>query len=269
MPAARPLPPVLPPTSARREPSRQVAFRPRGFSPPRRFPPRPRSRACCIPVPEGVRRVSDVRALLATTHRPRGDETRCLQTPARFPATRFTPFEEVPPPAAHRIAAARPASLRPLPPRRCRSTAGLYETTKPSRASTSGLSSAVGSVAAAACCHASTALSFHGLCSPPGFWPGVDRPTHRVSAPARSTHSRRTVPTLPSCRSACPAAATRRRLSPTTARSDPPAGSRHPVARSACRFGVMSWQSVCSLDPGSNRRSDSMPARDRGPSWGL
>jgi hypothetical protein len=33
-------------------------FRPRGFSPPRRFTPHPRSQACCILIPEGVRRVS-------------------------------------------------------------------------------------------------------------------------------------------------------------------------------------------------------------------
>lgn len=38
--------------------TRQVMFRPRGFSPPRRFPPRGGSRACCIPQPVRVRRVS-------------------------------------------------------------------------------------------------------------------------------------------------------------------------------------------------------------------
>jgi hypothetical protein len=57
MPRLRPLPVTLPPLSSDRcQPA--SAFRPRGFSPPRRFTPHSRSRACCIPVPEGVRRVS-------------------------------------------------------------------------------------------------------------------------------------------------------------------------------------------------------------------
>jgi hypothetical protein len=38
--------------------TRRIAFRPRGFSPPRRFAPHPGFQACCIPVPERVRCVS-------------------------------------------------------------------------------------------------------------------------------------------------------------------------------------------------------------------
>jgi len=72
MPRVRPLPATLPPPSANRcQPA--SAFRPRGFSPPRRFTPHMRSRACCIPVPEGVRRVSTPqppRALHAVRRRP-------------------------------------------------------------------------------------------------------------------------------------------------------------------------------------------------------
>jgi len=47
----RPLPPTLPSASAPRVPPSKFSFRPRGFSPPRRFPPLGGSRACCIPLP--------------------------------------------------------------------------------------------------------------------------------------------------------------------------------------------------------------------------
>jgi len=97
MPRARPLPATLPPPSANRcQPV--SAFRPRGFSPPRRFTPHSRSRACCIPVPEGVRRVCAPQATASNTavrrrpHHP--------SYPANFPAAPFTPLEEVPPTAA-------------------------------------------------------------------------------------------------------------------------------------------------------------------------
>ena len=39
------------PASASEEPTSEVLFRPRGFAPPRRFPPLADSRACCIPQP--------------------------------------------------------------------------------------------------------------------------------------------------------------------------------------------------------------------------
>jgi hypothetical protein len=99
----------------------QIAVRPRGFAPPRRFAPQPSSRACCIPEPEGVRSVSST---LSPTHCPTtpksrwrmtGKETEPRLDPAdrAIPATRFTPLEEVPPPAAG-IASPRPVAPAPL-----------------------------------------------------------------------------------------------------------------------------------------------------------
>jgi hypothetical protein len=70
------------------------SFRPRGFAPPRRLPPRSRSRACCIPVPEGVRSVSGSRRPLQRS------EDRLVRCVRGFPVCAFTPLEEVPPPAA-------------------------------------------------------------------------------------------------------------------------------------------------------------------------
>jgi hypothetical protein len=46
----RPLPPALPPASASGLQTLD-SFRPRGFAPPRRFPPQRSVRACCIPLP--------------------------------------------------------------------------------------------------------------------------------------------------------------------------------------------------------------------------
>jgi hypothetical protein len=129
--------------------------------------------------------------------------------------------------------------------------------------------SAVGSVATASCCQSAVALSFHGLCSPPGFWPGACLPTRRVSASARSTRSHRTDLTLPPVRFARHAARIRDRLSPDRAPDEPPTWFRHPVTRATRQRGDVSLRSVCSLDRESNRRSDSIPARDRGPSWGF
>jgi hypothetical protein len=105
IPRPRPLRVTLPPPSVCWcQPT--DSFRPRGFSPPRRFPPRSRSRACCIPVPEGVRSVSRSRAPLQSTRR---SLVRCARG---FPVCAFTPLEEVPSPAA----VAHPCA--PLPPRR-------------------------------------------------------------------------------------------------------------------------------------------------------
>jgi len=112
MPAVRPLPMALPPSSAVQFPLADT-FRPRGFSPPRRFTPHFRSRACCIPIPEGVRHVSESKPprpepRIRKYEPPTGltyDLSRsAFHTPRRSPPT-----------------CSRVASLRPLPPRRCAS----------------------------------------------------------------------------------------------------------------------------------------------------
>lgn len=86
------------------------SFRPRGFAPPRRFTPRSKFRACCIPVPEGVRRVS----------------TPCCRVPPNLPKktgshSDITAFSRcaLHTPRRSPPASSRTASLRPLPPRRC------------------------------------------------------------------------------------------------------------------------------------------------------
>jgi len=93
----RPLPAVLPlPSAIRFHPGRSV--HPRGFSPPRRFSPQEEFRACCIPVPEGVRRVSLLQPPLAARS-SQGELARVRSTTA-VPAAPFTPLEEVLPLAA-------------------------------------------------------------------------------------------------------------------------------------------------------------------------
>jgi len=91
-------------------------FRPRGSSPPRRFTPHDRPRVCCTPKPNGVRYVSQC------VLRPGTGRNRFPGADAPLPATRFTPLEEFPSPAAvprHRgrcplavLANIRPASRR-------------------------------------------------------------------------------------------------------------------------------------------------------------
>jgi len=70
------------------------SFHPRGFSPPRRFAPHGGPRVCCAPKPNEVRCVS--------RHPPpdRASRSRPAWTGVPIPATRFTPFEEFPSPAA-------------------------------------------------------------------------------------------------------------------------------------------------------------------------
>jgi len=68
------------------------SFRPRGFSPPRRFPPQRRSRACCIPQP--TMGFVAFRASGAAARQAGGGRREAL------PATLFVPLEEFPSPAA-------------------------------------------------------------------------------------------------------------------------------------------------------------------------
>jgi hypothetical protein len=90
---SRPLPePTEADSFGQRLPHRCIAFRPRGFAPPRRFTPGHGVRACCIPEPD-VR--FDVLRRPPTGHsRGRPDRT------GRVPTPRFTPFEDVPSSAA-------------------------------------------------------------------------------------------------------------------------------------------------------------------------
>jgi hypothetical protein len=89
----------MPPSSLRRY--APCMFRPRGFAPPRRFAPLAGLRVCCAPLPDwGSPRFRCPRTSLL----PR----RTALARGAFPATRFTPFEEFPSPAAST------ASLRPV-----------------------------------------------------------------------------------------------------------------------------------------------------------
>lgn len=79
-------------------------FRPRGFSPPRRFTPHIRSRVYCTPKPERVRCVSRLCSTLCLP-KPTSDGN---QFP--FPASAVHTLRRIP------LAGSRTASLRPLPP---------------------------------------------------------------------------------------------------------------------------------------------------------
>jgi hypothetical protein len=215
MPRLRPLPVTLPPLSSDRcQPA--SAFRPCGFSPPRRFTPHSRSRACCIPVPEGVRRVSSHCHREPVPPSEDDDTTRASMRP--FPQAPFTPLEEVPPTAAASHHCDRCLLAVKPPPLHNTSAVPLR------RPSTSRLCSAVGSVAPVHCCQQTCALSFHGFRSPPGYWvstafrPGVS--PHLVRPPRPPVHPRR-------CRQRCPPPSLRRlqnRFPDSFACDIPPAG---------------------------------------------
>jgi len=85
-------------TLAPRPPSR---CRPRGFAPPRRFPPPHGLRACCISLPVGVRLVSG--STDQNTHRKR---QRCLDRPGPSPCRSSHPSKNSPHPQPYRITAA-------------------------------------------------------------------------------------------------------------------------------------------------------------------
>jgi hypothetical protein len=86
--------------SGRRGPPRQLMFRPRGFSPPRRLAPRKRSQACCILLP-----AMGFDAFCLANHRASQEMSG---KPTRLLAPRLAPFEEFP------SISSRAASLRPL-----------------------------------------------------------------------------------------------------------------------------------------------------------
>jgi hypothetical protein len=96
-PRLRPLPPVLPPTSAARFQPVDM-FRPRGFSPPRRVAPQKSP---------GLVASRYRKEFAAFRHRSRhsppdtSEEVLArVRSTTAFPAAPFTPLEEVPPPAA-------------------------------------------------------------------------------------------------------------------------------------------------------------------------
>jgi hypothetical protein len=189
----------------------EVLFRPRGFSPPRRVSPLVKFRACCIPVPEGVRRVS-------AAPPPREPHTTEVMTGSsrrtRFPATPFAPLEEVPPLAAasHHCdrcpLAVAPLAADPVETGTARATLDLgallrhrvWYAFKP--------------------LPAERALSFHGLRSPPGF--------QTTSLPTATT--RFPVPRLPNIPpTGCPTALPRPTSSSESVRSLPLQPDRRPT----------------------------------------
>ena len=181
-----------------------VAFRPRGFSPPRRLNPQQSFRACCIPVPKGVRLVSS-----CSLHSPPAlrrepvrlvdhSLSRCaLHTPRRSPPT-----------------SSRAASLRPLPSRRCASAkCSEFPRRTPRRPSTSRPCSTGGSVATASCCQPTTTLSFLGFVPLQGSGQlGTTRPDASPHRP-NSTRTVDASTALPLQVTALSAPATDRRLS--------------------------------------------------------
>jgi hypothetical protein len=113
----RPLPPTSPPSVHSRQASlpgfglrgttSEVAFRPRGFAPPRRFAPLDGSRACCIPQPV----VGFVAFPCAPTCEPRGPKTERAAPASPSPRRVSYPPKDSPRPQPYRITAA----LAPLP----------------------------------------------------------------------------------------------------------------------------------------------------------
>jgi hypothetical protein len=109
-----------------------ISFHPRGFSPPRRFPPASRLQACCILVPEGVRRVSleapTTESEDSVDRRPGPRDARTLRrklprTAARRASLRSAcPLAVPPEPGRHGTNPTPPSRARtdrPPPPKRC------------------------------------------------------------------------------------------------------------------------------------------------------
>jgi hypothetical protein len=216
-PQLRSNPTVLPSPSAYSN-QRVDLRRPRGFSPPRRAAQKS-SRACCISVPEGVRRVSNNGRHSRPTLRREPVRlvdrslSRCaLHTPRRSPPI-----------------SSRAASLRPLPSRRCASAlaatldlkALLHRWVRNNRQ----------------LLPVDDCPLLPGLRSPPGFWPARNDSTRHVSASAQLDPYRRCLHSV--------AAASHRSL---RSRDRPPFFSAHqPRASlpSVFRLGVCPERSVC------------------------
>jgi len=114
-------------------------------------------RACCIPVPEGVRRVSLPQSPLAARHLRRDTGSR--------PVDHSGPRCALHTPRRSSPAGSRIASLRPLPPRRCAFAPSIQASSNGMnrRPSTSGRCSAVGNrtpTPVASCLSASSFLGF-------------------------------------------------------------------------------------------------------------
>jgi len=146
------------------------SFRPRGFSPPRRVPPHTKFRACCIPVPEGVRSVSRL-CLPLVARRP---ESRWLASGENTASSLRLHTLRRSPPADSRI-----ASLRPLPPRRCASGSKTLAETRdlyPATLDLEALLRLAGPCSESPVAVRFRALSFLGLRSPTGFLAGPTVP---------------------------------------------------------------------------------------------
>jgi len=157
----------------------KVPFRPRGFSPPRRFPPLDDWRACCIPQP--VLRFAAFP--VAPTWSARSED-RARSAGVAFPATRTHTLRRTP------LVHSRTASPRPLPPCRHRRRSGAPPEGPVSRipvlrasattARLRGLAPSTSPYLPSDRFQSDGGLSSHGLRSPP-----------RSFGAARSTASRR------------------------------------------------------------------------------
>jgi hypothetical protein len=94
-------------------PSHSVLFRPRGFSPPRRFSPHRGARACCVPVPDmGFAAFHVHQATETEVSRRVAGRLRSRRRGSRPGSSQRRPFEGL------ILVGSRSASLRSLPPRR-------------------------------------------------------------------------------------------------------------------------------------------------------
>jgi hypothetical protein len=94
-------------------PGHSIPFRPRGFSPPRRFSPHRGVRACCVPVPDmGFAAFLDHQATETEVSRRVAGRLRSRRRGSRPGSSQRRPFEGL------ILAGSRAASLRSLPPRR-------------------------------------------------------------------------------------------------------------------------------------------------------
>jgi hypothetical protein len=94
-------------------PSHSVLFRPRGFSPPRRFSPHRGVRACCVPVPDmGFAAFHVHQATETEVSRRVAGRLRSRRRGSRPGSSQRRPFEGL------ILVGSRSASLRSLPPRR-------------------------------------------------------------------------------------------------------------------------------------------------------